>query len=124
MKNITVPKIKLLSTVRENRDHHREQFLEAQHKYRAKVIEELDKRLEQARNGGRINLGFALPEPVDYTSEYDSAIEMIEWEIDDEIVLSPEDFNRYVLNKWEWARHFAANTTAYLAGGALSDDDD
>lgn len=114
MDSITVPKDKLLTTIRANREAHREQFLAAQEKYREKVIAELDTRLEQARNGGRINLGFTLPEPVDYTDSYDTAIQMLEWEVADQITLEQDDFKRYVLNKWEWARVFAANTQAYL----------
>lgn len=114
MESITVRKGQLLETIRANRDEHRQQFLTAQKKYREKVIEELDVRLEQARTGGRINLGFALPEPVDYTDAYDTAIGMLEWEIGDEVTLEEEDFKRYVLNKWEWARAFAASTKAYL----------
>lgn len=115
METITVKKDQLLATIKENREAHREQFLKAQEKYRERVIEELDARLEQARNGGRINLGFALPEPVDYTDSYDTAIGMLEWEIGDEITLEEADFKRYVLNKWEWARMFAANTASYLS---------
>lgn len=114
MENITVRKDKLQETIKTNRDSHREQFLAAQDKYREKVIAELDKRLEAARNGGRIDLGFHLPEPVDYTDSYDTAIAMLEWEVSDEIELSDVDFQRYVLNKWEWARVFAANTQSYL----------
>lgn len=114
MENITVRKDKLIETITKNRDEHREQFLKAQEAYREKVIAELDTRLEQARNGGRINLGFSLPEPVDYTDSYNTALSMLEWEVTDEIELSESDFQRYVLNKWEWARMFAANTQAYL----------
>lgn len=79
------------------------------------MIAELDKRLAAARSGGRIDLGFHLPEPVDYTEEYDAAIQMIEWELSDEIDLDEESFQKFVLNRWSWARHFAANTGSYLA---------
>lgn len=114
MENITVPKEKLLTTIRENHAEHRNQFLAAQDKYRERVIAELDVRLEAARTGGRIDLGFALPEPVDYSDSYNTAIQMLEWETAEEIVLSEQDFQRFVLNKWEWARAFAANSLGYL----------
>ena len=114
MENITVEKDRLLSTIKENRNAHREQFLAAQEKYRERVIGELDKRLVAARNGGRIDLGFRLPEPVDYTDDYDTAIQMIEWSLGDTVELSHDDFARYVLNDWEWKRMFAANTQSYL----------
>lgn len=115
MQTITVKKQDLYQTIRENRDSHRETFLAAQVKYRERVVEELDRRLENARNGRKIDLVFRLPEPEDYTSHYDTALAMLEWEIGEEVELEREDFDRYVLNKWEWARHFAANTQSYLA---------
>ena len=70
----------LLDVIRANRAEHRDLFLKAQEKYRERVIEELDKRLEEVRRGKPISLGFHLPEPVDYTDSYDEAIEMLEWE--------------------------------------------
>ncbi|SRR6266581_835277 len=113
---VTVHKIELLDKMRDNRDTHRAKFLEAQSKYRERVIEELDKRLAEARNGGRINLGFALPEPVDYTDDYDQAIEMFTWHEGDSVVLDQEQFKQYVLDQWGWGRLFAANTLSYTQG--------
>lgn len=115
MQNITVSKGTLLEALEANRAEHRELFLAAQKAYREKVIELLDQRLAQARSGGRIELYFALPEPEDHTDSFDTAISMIEWEVGDTIVLSEKDFQRYVLNKWEWRHSFEANTQSYLA---------
>ena len=114
MENITVDKETLLEKMRDNRDHHRLQFLKAQDKYRDAVIKALDERLQQARNGGPLNLGFTLPEPRNYTDEYDAAIAMVEWDQGDVIVLSQQDFERFVLNQWEWARAFKMSTQSYL----------
>jgi hypothetical protein len=114
MQNITVSKAKLLQQLQDNRASHRALFLQAQEVFREKVIQTLDQRLAQARSGGRIELFINLPEPVDYTDEFDRAIAMMEWEESDQITLSEKDFQRYVLNKWEWAAAFAANTQSYL----------
>lgn len=114
MDSITVNKDQLLTTITTNRDDHRDQFLVAQQRYREVVIKELDKRLEAARNGGVINLGFTLPEPRDYTDSYDTAIEMLRWELEDTVILDEGSFRRYVLNKWEWAGQFAGTTQVYL----------
>jgi hypothetical protein len=114
MREVTVPKDKLLGTMKLNRDQHRAVFLKAQKKYRAAVISALDDRLQQAREGGVINLGFALPAPQDFTAEYDAAIAQIEWDMGDTVTLSEEDFNQFVLNQWSWARAFAASTELYV----------
>lgn len=115
MNTVTVNKADLIEKVTKNREEHRQMFLDAQVRYRARVIEELDARLMEARRpGGTINLGFAMPEPVDYTREYDTALSMLEWEVGDQVELDQSTFAELVLNQWSWARHFAASTVAYL----------
>lgn len=115
MQNITVMKSRLLETLRQNRDEHKGLFLQAQEKYRERVIQELDRRLADATAGRKIDIFFSLPEPVDYTGEFDKAISMVEWDEGNTVDLSEKDFQRYVLNKWEWEHLFAANTASYLA---------
>lgn len=114
MENITVDKAELKKTLETNREKHRQTFLTAQEVFRTKVIETLDERLRIAREGGRIDLLIMLPEPQDYTESFDRAISMVDWAQGDSITLSEKDFQRYVLNDWEWARAFAASTQAYV----------
>lgn len=113
MKSVTVKKDQLLDTMRANRDQHREEYIEARKKYQQKAVEELRARLARAEDGD-IDLVFDLPKPVDYTESYEDAIQMIEWEIDGDITLDHQLFQRYVLNKWEWQQVFAAATRSYL----------
>ena len=115
MENIRVPKTKLLETIKQNRDEHRDQFLKAQEAYRETAIKQLDEQLALARERKSFHLRFTLPVPKDYTESYDTAIQMLEWETADVIELSQHDFERYVLNRWEWAQAFAASTAIYLA---------
>lgn len=117
MKDITVDKAKLMETLRANRDEHRSIFLKAQEIYREEVIRILDKNLEDARAGREIVTFISLPQPQDYTAEFDKVIKMLEWEEDDLISLGERDFARYVLNEWEWKAAFAANTSSYVVGG-------
>jgi len=115
MQNIKVKKADLIATVTRNREEHRAIFLAAQEKYRDRVITLLDQRLMDARTGRPIVLTFGLPEPVDYTGEYDAALDALNWEVEDEVVLDEDTFRRLVRNEWSWARHFAANSMSYLA---------
>lgn len=115
MRTVTVNKSALIETLTENRDSHRETFLRAQEIYRTRVIEELDRRLAEVRRGAPISLGFRLPEPVDYTEEYDAVLSALEWEVADEVELDEEEFRQLVLNQWRWASTFAANTQSYVA---------
>ena len=115
MQTITVDKKTLIETIAKNREEHREQFLKAQEKYRERVIEVLDERLARAREGKQVDLLIRLPEPVDYTKSYDTALAMLEWEVGDQVELTKDDFERFVENNWEWRQHWAANTMSYLA---------
>ena len=121
MDRVKVEKSKLLETLKKNRDEHRATFLKAQEIYRDTVIEALEKRLEQARNGQLLRIGVSLPEPVDYTNEYDAAIAMIEWEVDDTIELETHVFRQFVLDDWSWKRTFLANSVAYTTGSVRAE---
>lgn len=116
MKDITVEKARLLETLQRNRDEHKDIFLRAQEIYRKRVIELLDRNLADARAGREIITFINLPQPKDYTKEFDKAIAMLDWETSDEITLGEHDFQRYVQNEWEWAQAFAASTASYVSG--------
>ena len=116
MRTVEVNKERLLETLKDNQTKHRERFLKAQEVFREKVIEQLDARLQEARSGGKIDIMFRLPEPRDYTSEYDTAISMVEWAEGDTIELDENDFEQYVLDKWGWHGTFMASTAAYVGG--------
>jgi len=115
MDTITVIKTDLLDTLTRNREEHRTMFLAAQDRYRDQMVEELDRALRDAREGRKIKRAFALPVPEDYTSTFDTVIEMLAWDQNDTVELTQQDFQRYVQNKWEWERSFASNTGSYLA---------
>ena len=113
---IKVEKARLLATLKENREAHREEFLAAQEKFRERVIEALDQRLAEAKKGSKVDLYIRLPEPEDYTYKYDAAIAALDWMIGDEVTLDDHEFKQLVLNQWEWAAAFAGNTQAYTSG--------
>lgn len=114
MNTVTVKKADLVATLTTNRDEHRDQFEKAQVKFRERVIYELDKRLERARKGDKVELFIRLPEPEEHTDSYDTALAMLEWEVDDEVKLTQSQFSELVLNQWGWAKSFAGSTQSYL----------
>lgn len=115
MDTITVNKNDLLHTLRENRDAHRDTFLTAQDAYRTAVIAELDRMLHEAKAGMPIKRAITLPVPEDHTEDFDTAIQMLEWDTGDVVELTHREFQQYVQNKWGWLASFAANTQSYLA---------
>lgn len=115
MRDVTVKRDELLTKLKANRDNHRELFLKAQEGYRKQVIEELEKQLEDARNGLSITRGIMLPDPVDHTDDYNTIITMVEMSVDDEIDLDTHSFNCYVMDKWEWSAMASEINTTYAA---------
>jgi hypothetical protein len=115
VETITVNKNELIATLRDNRQNHREIFEKALVVFREKVIEAFERRLDDAKNGRKIDTYIALPQPEDHTKDFDTAISMLEWETGERVKLSRRDFLRYVKNQWEWEASFAANTVSYSA---------
>lgn len=113
MDSITVNKANLIDTLRTNASEHRAIFIEAQEAYRKAMIDELDRALQEAKDGRPIRRAFALPVPEDHTEDFVTAIQMLEWDTADEVTLTWREFMQYVKNEWSWKQAFIANTQAY-----------
>ena len=115
MDTVKVKREELLSKVVANRANHRQTFEDGQEVYREQVIAELDQMLEDARRGRKVKRAISLPEPEDHTRDYDRVISMLEMSVDPVIELDEEDFERYVMDQWEWNASFQRSTAAYAA---------
>jgi hypothetical protein len=115
MNTVKVKREELLTKVRANRDAHRTLFLKAQEGYRKLVIEELDRMLKDAKEGLRIQRSVTLTEPSNHAKDYDRVITMLEMSVDDTVTLDAHDFDRYVMDNWDWSRFAPATNTAYAA---------
>lgn len=114
MEKVAVSKKDLLKTLRRNKNEHEKQYTKALEKYREKLIEELNEKLERAMAGKTVKHQFLLPIPENFTDRFQTAIEMLEWEVGDIVELDQQDFARYIQNRWEWNERFLANTGSYL----------
>lgn len=121
MDEITVRKDILLEVLRKNRKEHRDIFLEAQKNYRALVIERLDAKLKQAREGSPLHLKelIAIVEPQDHTKEYNRAIGMLEMSTEPKVVLREHEYKQYVEDNWEWTRSWAVSNSGYTTSGKV-----
>src|SRR5262252_6450717 len=101
MREVRIAKFKLLEIITQNRDEHRQIFLDAQKVYREKAIELLDSELKHAREGENFVLKriTSLVAPVDHTADYDRAIAMLKLSVDETITLSTADFANLVEDK-------------------------
>lgn len=110
---VTIKKTELRKTLVKNRKEHRAKFVAAQKGYRARVIEILDARLVDAREGRDIDLHFRMPVPEDHTADYDREIKMLDMEVGDTVVVEMHLFDQLVMDRWSWSGAFAATSAIY-----------
>lgn len=63
------------------------------------------------------NLGLVHPE--DHSKDYGRAISIMEASVYDEVSLTVDEFDAYVLNEWEWKKNFINSNSAYVATASL-----
>jgi hypothetical protein len=111
--NVTVKKDTLLATLQENRERHKKIVAEAREGYLKKAEAALRSRLDKIKSGKIDALVFGLSVPVDQTKVYDTAIRLLEVDINDEMELTPSQVRNLVMDEWDWTEHFAMTNSAY-----------
>jgi len=56
--------------------------------------------------------------PVSHLKEYDTAIDMFEWEVSDTVELNNTEFSCFIQDKWEWKEDFTRMSNVYKAAKA------
>ncbi len=115
--SLTFARDQLLTVVRENRAKHAAEYDAAVLKHREKLLAkliELHANVQMTKTpltarDQQVNL----PIPENHLEEYDRTIRMLEMTTQKEIPLSQGDFSQLVLDEWDWAMSFAANTKSY-----------
>jgi hypothetical protein len=115
MEKITVRVEALRVIVQDNRDAHRSIFERAVEKYRERMIEELERCLDDIKNRRTLTVRLGLPVPEDHTDDYDRVLRMLDLMVGDTVELTEADVAMYVQDDWAWKRNWAASTTSYLA---------
>jgi hypothetical protein len=113
MKKVRIDKLAFIARVKENRDKHRANFEAAQEGYKKFMITELEKRLEEAQRGLKVDRYIRLEEPEDHTEDYDQILEMAEMSVDETIEIDQTEFAWYVMDRWAWKQQWVATNSAY-----------
>lgn len=113
--DVSISKTKLIDRLRENRAQHIKFYLEAKENYSAKVAKELKSVLKLVTSEAPFNLDFVsqLIVPRSFEQSYNDAINMLEYDNRDNIVLSQSEFTQYVLDRWNWASTFTGTSSRY-----------
>lgn len=117
-KSINIDRAVLLDALRKNLAVHAAEYTEALTDYRTQIIRKLHDAFEQAKlvgaaDAARITVQFNPPQ--DHRTDYQDAIEMLEYSADDIINLDQESFKAYVKNEWSWTQGFKLMAASYKA---------
>lgn len=114
MNTVKVSRVALKETLHKNREQHRDQFEKAWAAYRTAMIATLEKNLDSVKNGnGKIEVNINLLRPQDHTEDYDRALQMLEWELEDSVELTITDFTQLVQDDWGWKQQFTTTAASY-----------
>jgi hypothetical protein len=111
---ITVSKDSLLATLKGNRAKHGEAFKKAKEGYIKVTTEQLEAYVRRLADGELLEHRFINSPPEDHTTDYDDAIDMMEWSTDGTIELTQSQFVQYVKDDWGWKDNWVASTAAYI----------
>lgn len=111
-------KTSLLDKIKQNKEKHSELVKESKAGYLVEAEKHLKDRLKRIKDGECVSLNTNLAVPKDYTSEYDSCIQMFEMHQEEMVELSIQDFNKLVNDRWDWANDFFNTNARYSSSVA------
>ena len=114
MKSVWIKKQDLLAKVKENRELHSKLYLEAVDGFKKAVVEKLELYLEDTKKG-KYHSSYHLEEPINQLADYDRVIAMLEMSINEDIELSDQEFDQYVLDNWHWKSMVSLRNSTYSA---------
>ena len=142
-RTVTVNRLELLKTLRENKEKHQKEYQESVLGYKELAQEKLKEEAEKATRRIANNLEilfkrieqfdpenpldndvvllqgvhFSLQVPQDHSNAYEVAIQMAEWETKEEIELTQSQFQCFVMDEWDWMRDFKVLNARYSTVG-------
>ena len=116
MNKVKVSKQELVEKLKENREVHIAEYTEMIQDYKSKVTKELKKILKESKNKNNWDprTSVHLDKPRSYATEYNQIIGLLEMSVEDTFDISQEEYNKYVLNQWNWSSSFEFSKMSYL----------
>jgi hypothetical protein len=112
--SVTVARKDVLDKLCANLTSHQESYARAVEAFYDKANQTLKDAGKSLKKRPNKSLSLMLAFPLNYEDSYKTAIEMLEMEVNDNIVLSRDLFVKFVKDEWEWRNQFAAATLSYL----------
>lgn len=112
-RTVKVNKAKLIAKIKENKEAHIIAYAKAVEAYKKEALKQLAELTKKAE-AGDTSLRLSLTTPIDNVKSYDKILDIFEWEIDEEVELEQKEFNEYVQDETESARHAMMSNSMYL----------
>lgn len=112
-RQITVNKAKLIAKIKENKEAHIKAYAKAVIAYKREALAQLGELTKKAKSGD-MTLYLNLTTPVDNRENYDKIVAMFDWDVAEEVTLEQNEFNEYVQDETEFARHAQMSNSMYL----------
>jgi hypothetical protein len=118
MDSISCDKTRLMETLKENREKHRKIYAKASEGYIKNAGKWLKRKQDELNKKPDvdINLNFGISKPYHHLEEYDTAIGMLEWNLDTNVNLTKQQFENFVLDKWSWTTKYETMASGCILG--------
>lgn len=113
-RTITVNKAKLIAKIKENKQNHIKAYAKAVIAYKKEALSKLAELTKLAKSGD-MTLNLHLTTPMNNIENYDKIVAMFEWDVNEEVTLEQNEFNEYVQDETEFARHANLSNSMYLS---------
>jgi hypothetical protein len=116
MNAVKIDRLELLLIVRENKQKHIEDYLEAVEDFKLAAIAIATENLTLATSGDVnqiVKMKGCPTKPVSFENSYTRAIRMLELSVENVISVEEDVFNQLVLDEWTWKQSFTSNSIMY-----------
>lgn len=115
IQEVTVKKTQLLETLKKNRENHVLVYKKAVELWKKGMKESAEKFYKQIVEKDKFDASFdRMQKPDLHKRDYDIAIEMLEFSVEDEFKLDRQTFQNLVMDDWNFTRAFYANAMSLM----------
>ncbi len=115
MQPIVVRKSDLKTKLAANLGKHQAEFQSALAGFYKVLSQKLTEKLSDIEMGKDVAAQVSMPaiKPVSHAEDYERALQMLDWEIREDIMLDEDEFKNLVEDKWQWRESFSSSSSSY-----------
>lgn len=112
-RTLEVKKSEIISAVKANKEIHIKAYAKGIIAYKKEALKQLAEQKTRVEKGD-LSARLKLTTPIDNATSYDDIVEMFEFDVNDIVTLTQAEYNEYVKDKTESARHALMSNSMYL----------